>query len=143
MDAFAVRMVRLEGAYEQIDKRLGSLDGRMASLEHGERADRSRRAKARCHLPLGDWHRPGQLDHPHARYISAPVTSRPHVDYSRRPQGVDRHSQRTPGACLWRVAASMRPSEMLTPDETVQVDQALKKIEAGDFVEWSDLKRAL
>ena len=44
---------------------------------------------------------------------------------------------------LWRVAASMRPSEMLTPDETVQVDQALKKIEAGDFVEWSDLKRAL
>jgi len=78
-------MARLEGAYEQIDKRLGSLDGRMASLEHGERADRSRRAKAGCHLPLGDWHRPGQLDHPHARYISAPVTSRPHVDYSRRP----------------------------------------------------------
>ena len=33
MDAFAVRMVRLEGAYEQIDKRLGSLEGRMASLE--------------------------------------------------------------------------------------------------------------
>ena len=33
VDAFAVRMVRLEGAYEQIDKRLGSLEGRMASLE--------------------------------------------------------------------------------------------------------------
>ena len=33
MDAFAVRMVRLEGAYEQIDKRLGSLESRMASLE--------------------------------------------------------------------------------------------------------------
>ena len=33
VDPFAVRMVRLEGAYEQIDKRLGSLEGRMASLE--------------------------------------------------------------------------------------------------------------
>ena len=42
MDAFAVRMARLEGVYEQIDKRLGSLDGRMASLERtvNERTDR-------------------------------------------------------------------------------------------------------
>ena len=40
---------------------------------------------------------------------------------------------------LWRVAASMRPSEMLTPDETVQVDQALKKLEVGHFVDWPDL----
>ena len=54
--------------------------------------------------------------------------------------GVDRHSQRTSGACtLWRVAASMRPPEMLTPDETVQVDQALKKLEVGHFVDWPDL----
>jgi len=41
---------------------------------------------------------------------------------------------------LSRVAANMRPPEMLTPDETVQVDQALKKIEAGHFVDWPDLK---
>ena len=40
---------------------------------------------------------------------------------------------------LWRVAASMRPPEMLTPDETVQVDQALKKLEVGHFVDWPDL----
>ena len=33
MDAFAVRMARLEGAYEQIDQRLGSVEARMASLE--------------------------------------------------------------------------------------------------------------
>ena len=98
-DALEVRIAHLEGAYEQIDKRLGSLDGRAPPARgragrgpgggvpraHGERADRSRRAKAGCHLPLGDWHRRGQLDHPHARYISAPVTGRPHVDYSRRP----------------------------------------------------------
>ncbi len=32
-DALAVRIAHLEGAYEQIDKRLGSLDGRVASLE--------------------------------------------------------------------------------------------------------------
>jgi tetrahydromethanopterin S-methyltransferase subunit G len=32
-DALAVRIAHLEGAYEQIDKRLGSLDGRTASLE--------------------------------------------------------------------------------------------------------------
>jgi hypothetical protein len=44
---------------------------------------------------------------------------------------------------LWRVAASMRPSETLTPDEAARVDQALKEIEAGDFVDWQDLKRAL
>jgi hypothetical protein len=44
---------------------------------------------------------------------------------------------------LWRVAASMRPSEMLTPDEAARVDQALKEIETGDFVDWSDLKRVL
>jgi len=44
---------------------------------------------------------------------------------------------------LWRVAATMRPSETLTPDETARVDQALKEIEAGDFVDWQDLKRAL
>lgn len=33
MDALVVRIARLEGGYEQIDKRLGSLEGRMASLE--------------------------------------------------------------------------------------------------------------
>lgn len=44
---------------------------------------------------------------------------------------------------LWRVAASMRPSETLTPEEAVRVDQALKEIEAGEFVDWQDLKRAL
>ncbi len=32
-DALAVRIAHLEGAYEQIDKRLGSIEGRMASLE--------------------------------------------------------------------------------------------------------------
>ncbi len=32
-DALAVRIAHLEGAYEQIDKRLASLDARMASLE--------------------------------------------------------------------------------------------------------------
>jgi hypothetical protein len=32
-DALAVRIAHLEGAYEQIDKRLGSIKGRMASLE--------------------------------------------------------------------------------------------------------------
>ena len=31
---------------------------------------------------------------------------------------------------LWRVAASMRPAEMQTQDETAQVVQALKEIEA-------------
>jgi hypothetical protein len=41
---------------------------------------------------------------------------------------------------LWRVAASMRPSAALTPDEAGRVNQALKEIEAGDFVEWSDLE---
>ena len=44
---------------------------------------------------------------------------------------------------LWHGAASMRPSEMLTPDEAARVDQALKEIETGDFVDWSDLKRVL
>jgi hypothetical protein len=41
-DALEVRIAHLEGAYEQIDKRLGSLDGRMASLERtvNERTDR-------------------------------------------------------------------------------------------------------
>ena len=32
-DALEIRVAHLEGAYEQIDKRLGSLEGRMASLE--------------------------------------------------------------------------------------------------------------
>ena len=32
---------------------------------------------------------------------------------------------------------------MLTPDEAARVDQALKEIETGDFVDWSDLKRVL
>jgi len=32
-DALGVRIAHLEGAYEQIDKRLGSIEGRMASLE--------------------------------------------------------------------------------------------------------------
>ena len=32
-DALAVRIAHLAGAYEQIDKRLGSVEGRMASLE--------------------------------------------------------------------------------------------------------------
>ena len=44
---------------------------------------------------------------------------------------------------LWRVAASMRPSETLTPEEAARVDQALKEIEAGEFVDGQDLKRAL
>ena len=33
VDALAVRIAYLEGAYEQVDKRLGSLDARMAFLE--------------------------------------------------------------------------------------------------------------
>jgi tetrahydromethanopterin S-methyltransferase subunit G len=35
-------VVRIEGAYEQIDRRLGSIDNRIASLEHtvNERTDR-------------------------------------------------------------------------------------------------------
>jgi tetrahydromethanopterin S-methyltransferase subunit G len=32
-DALEIRIARLEGAYEQIDKRLGSVEARMASLE--------------------------------------------------------------------------------------------------------------
>jgi len=44
---------------------------------------------------------------------------------------------------LWRVAASMKPSETLTPEEAARVDQALREIEAGDSVDWQDLKRAL
>jgi predicted nucleic acid-binding Zn-ribbon protein len=32
-DALEVSMARLEGAYEQLDKRLGSVESRMASLE--------------------------------------------------------------------------------------------------------------
>ena len=32
-DALEVRIAHLEGAYEQIDKRLGAVEGRMASLE--------------------------------------------------------------------------------------------------------------
>jgi len=32
-DALGVRMAHLEGAYEQIDKRLGSLEGRLGSVE--------------------------------------------------------------------------------------------------------------
>ena len=41
-DALEIRIAHLEGAYEQIDKRLGSLDGRMASLKRtvNERTDR-------------------------------------------------------------------------------------------------------
>jgi hypothetical protein len=31
-DALTVRIAHLDGAYEQVDKRLGSLEGRMASL---------------------------------------------------------------------------------------------------------------
>jgi hypothetical protein len=33
-DTLDVRIAHLEGAYEQIDKRLGSVEGRIASLEH-------------------------------------------------------------------------------------------------------------
>jgi tetrahydromethanopterin S-methyltransferase subunit G len=32
-DALEVRIAHLEGAYEQVDKRLGSIEGRMTSLE--------------------------------------------------------------------------------------------------------------
>ena len=32
-DALEVRIAHMEGAYEQIDKRLGSIENRMASLE--------------------------------------------------------------------------------------------------------------
>ncbi len=34
VDALVARIARLEGADEQIDKRLGSLENRMTSLEH-------------------------------------------------------------------------------------------------------------
>jgi hypothetical protein len=44
---------------------------------------------------------------------------------------------------LWRVAASMKPSETLTPEEAARVDQALKEIESGEFIEWRELKPAL
>jgi hypothetical protein len=40
---------------------------------------------------------------------------------------------------LWPVAASMKPSETLTPEEAARVDQALKEIESGEFVDWQDL----
>jgi hypothetical protein len=33
-DALGVRMAHLEGAYEQIDKRLGSLEGEVRDLRH-------------------------------------------------------------------------------------------------------------
>ncbi|MDR7505656.1 MAG: hypothetical protein QN129_12235 [Armatimonadota bacterium] len=33
MDALDARIARLEGAYEQLDRRLGALEGRMAALE--------------------------------------------------------------------------------------------------------------
>lgn len=33
-DALDVRIAHLEGAYEQIDRRLGAVEGRMASMEH-------------------------------------------------------------------------------------------------------------
>jgi hypothetical protein len=42
---------------------------------------------------------------------------------------------------LWRVAASMRRSKILTPDEAARIDQALKEIEAWHVVDWSDLER--
>ena len=33
-DAWELRTARLEGAYEQIDRRLGAVEGRLATLEH-------------------------------------------------------------------------------------------------------------
>jgi hypothetical protein len=33
-DAWELRTARLEGAYEQIDKRLGAVEGRLSTLEH-------------------------------------------------------------------------------------------------------------
>jgi hypothetical protein len=44
---------------------------------------------------------------------------------------------------LWRVAASMKPSETLTPEEAARVDQALKEIESGEFADCQVLRRAL
>jgi hypothetical protein len=33
-DAWELRTARLEGAYEQVDRRLGAVEGRLATLEH-------------------------------------------------------------------------------------------------------------
>jgi predicted transcriptional regulator len=44
---------------------------------------------------------------------------------------------------LWRLVAAMRQPEALTPEEAAQVDQALREIDAGEFVDWENLKRGL
>lgn len=44
---------------------------------------------------------------------------------------------------LWRLVAAMRRPEDLTPEEAAEVDQALREIDAGVFVDWEDLKRGL
>lgn len=33
-DAWELRTARLEGAYEQVDRRLGAIEGRLSTLEH-------------------------------------------------------------------------------------------------------------
>jgi hypothetical protein len=44
---------------------------------------------------------------------------------------------------LCKVAAAMRQSEELTPEEARQVDETLKEIDAGQFTRLDDLKRSL
>jgi len=42
---------------------------------------------------------------------------------------------------LWRVAASMAQPEKLTPEESACVDQILKEMDAGEFIDWQDMRR--
>lgn len=44
---------------------------------------------------------------------------------------------------LWRIAASMRRPDDLTPEEATLADQALREIDAGEFADWEDVKRAI
>jgi len=44
---------------------------------------------------------------------------------------------------LWRIAASMRRPDDLTPEEATLADKALSEIAAGEFADWEDVKRAI
>lgn len=44
---------------------------------------------------------------------------------------------------LWRIAASMRRPDDLTPEDATLADQALSEIDAGEFADWEDVKRAI
>jgi hypothetical protein len=44
---------------------------------------------------------------------------------------------------MWHVAARMKRPEVLSPEESAEVDQILKEIDSGEFTEWRDLRRAI